>query len=64
MSFNDISYRGLWWSLCLWALSICAVLVEGIMRNNTVKIYEFGLAVLEELSFKAFFLSSLLCSVK
>ena len=34
------------------------------MMKNTVKIYEFGLAVPEEMSFKAFFLSSLLCSVK
>ena len=33
--------------------TICAIFVEGIMRNNSVKLFEFGPAVQEEMSFKA-----------
>ena len=34
--------------------TICAILVEGIMRNNGLKLFEFGLVVQEETSFKRF----------
>ena len=33
-------------------VSICAILVEGIKRNNSVKLFEFGSVVQEEMFFK------------
>ena len=33
--------------------TICAILVEGITRNNSVKLFEFG-PVVQEISFKDF----------
>ena len=32
--------------------NLCATLVEGIMRNNSLKLFEFGPVVQEETSFK------------
>ena len=32
--------------------TICAILVEGIMRYNSVKLFEFGIVVQEEMTFK------------
>ena len=43
--FKDISYIEIWWPLCLpfvqWSGTICVILVhlEGIMRNNSVKLF-------------------------
>ena len=39
MSFKDISYLELWRPLFLRSGTICAILVEGIMRNNSVKLF-------------------------
>ena len=39
MSLKDIAYLELAQPLCLWSGNICAVLVEGIMRNNSVKLF-------------------------
>ena len=36
----------------------CAILVEGIKRNNSVKLFEFGSVVQEEMSFKRFLIWS------
>ena len=38
MSFKDISYLELWWSFVQWSGTICAILVNGIMRNNLCEI--------------------------
>ena len=35
MSFKDISYLELW----KWSRTICAILVEGIMRINSMKLF-------------------------
>ena len=35
--FKDISYLELWPTLCWRSGTICAILVEGIMRNISVK---------------------------
>ena len=40
--------------------TICAILVEGIMRNNSVKLFEFGPVFQEKMSFKKYFLSGAL----
>ena len=34
--------------------TICAIVVVGIMRNNSVKLFEFGPVVQEEMSFNIF----------
>ena len=52
MSFKDVSYLELWWPLQL-SGTVYAILVEGIMRNNSVKLFEFG-PVVQEMSFKRF----------
>ena len=40
MSFKDISYLELWASPFIQrSTTICAILVEGIMRNNSVKLF-------------------------
>ena len=36
MSFKDISYLELCWPFVQRSKTICAILVEGIMRNNSV----------------------------
>ena len=41
MSFKDISYLELWQPFVQWSGTICANLVEGIMRNNSVNYFEF-----------------------
>ena len=37
MLFKDLSYLELWWPFCSGQPTICEVLVEGIMRNISVK---------------------------
>ena len=37
--FKDISYLELWQPFFHWSRTICAILVEGIMRNNSVKLF-------------------------
>ena len=39
MSFKDISYLELWQPFVQWTGTICAILEEGIMRNNPVKLF-------------------------
>ena len=39
MPFKGISYLELWQPLCSAEWNHCAVLVEGIMRNNSVKLF-------------------------
>ena len=48
MSFTDISYLEFWKP----TETICAILDEGIMGNNPVKLFEFGPVVQEEMPFK------------
>ena len=40
MPFIDISYLELWQPFVQQSGTICAILVEGIMRNNCVKIFK------------------------
>ena len=43
MSFKNISYLELWQPLCsVDPGTICAILEESIIRNNPVKLFEFG----------------------
>ena len=39
MPFKDISYLELWQPFVQRTDTICAILVEGIMRNNSVKLF-------------------------
>ena len=39
MLFKDISYLKLWWPFIQWSGTICAILVDGMMRNNSVKLF-------------------------
>ena len=39
MSFEDISYIELWQPFVKQTQNICAILVEGIMRNNSLKLF-------------------------
>ena len=39
ISFKDISYLELWWPFVQWSRTICAILVEGIMRNDSVNLF-------------------------
>ena len=39
MLFKDISYLELMQPFVQWSRTICAMLVEGIMRNNSVKLF-------------------------
>ena len=39
MSFKDISYLELWYLLVQQSATICAILVEDIMRNISVKLF-------------------------
>ena len=52
MLFKDISYLELMQPFVQWSRTICAMLVEGIMRNNSVKLFEFGPVVQEEMPFE------------
>ena len=54
MRFKDISYLELWQLFRSRSRTICAILVEGIMRNNSVKLFEFGPEVPEEMLFIRF----------
>ena len=58
MPFKVISYLKLWQPFVQQSVTICAILVEGIMRNNSVKIFEFGPVVQEAMSFKRFLILS------
>ena len=37
--FKGISYLDLWQPFVQRSVTICAILVEGIMRNNSVKLF-------------------------
>ena len=50
MLFKDIPYLEFWQPL--WTETICAILEEGIMRNNPVKYFEYRPMVQEEMRFK------------
>ena len=39
MLYKDISYLELWWPFCWRSKTIYAILVKGIMRNNSVKLF-------------------------
>ena len=39
MLFKDISYLELWLPLCSVERNHCAILVEGMIRNNSVKLF-------------------------
>ena len=39
MSLKDISYLELWKFFFQWSETNCAIFVEGIMRNNSVKLF-------------------------
>ena len=57
MLFKDISIQSSGDPFIQRSGTICAVLVEGIIRNNSVKSFEFG-PVVQEMSFKIFLISS------
>ena len=38
MSSDDIYYLQLWWPICTVNWTICAIVLEGIMRNFSVKL--------------------------
>ena len=42
MVFSDISYIELWQPFCLSEWNHLCNFVEGLMRNNSVKLFEFG----------------------
>ena len=42
MPFKDISYLELWQPFCQWIVTIFAILVEGMMRNNSLYYFELG----------------------
>ena len=44
----------IWQPFCQQSVTICAILVEEIMRNNSLKLFEFGSVVQEEMSFQRF----------
>ena len=59
MSFKDITYLELWQPFVQRSRTVCAILVEGIKRNNSVKVFfEFGPVVQEEMLFKRFLIWS------
>ena len=41
LPFKGISYLDLWQPFCSPERTICSILVEGIQRNNSVKLFEF-----------------------
>ena len=64
MSFKDISYLELWQPLVQRTRTICAIFVEGIMRNDPVKYFEFEPVVQEEMPSKGIsFLSGVLAAL-
>ena len=52
MSFKDISYLELWRPFCSAERNHLCNFIEGIMRNNSEKYFEFRPAVQEEMSFE------------
>ena len=54
MSFKDISCLELWRPFCLAMQTICAILVDDIMWNNSVKLFEFGPSVHDKMLLKIF----------
>ena len=50
--FKEISYLELWQPFCSESRTICAILVEGIIRNISVKYFAIGPVVQEEMLFK------------
>ena len=52
MSFKDISYLELWRPFCSAERNHLWNFIEGIMRNNSGKYFEFRPAVQEEMSFE------------
>ena len=52
MLFKDSTYLELWQTFFQGSGTICAISEESIMRNNSVKLFEFGPVVQEEMSFK------------
>ena len=52
--FKDNTYLELWQPFFQQNGIICAFFVEGIMRNNSVKYFEFGPVVKEDISLKRF----------
>ena len=55
MPFKGISYLELWQPFVQRSLTICAILVEGIILYNNI---EFGSVVQEKMSFKRFLIWS------
>ena len=54
MSFTDISYLELWCPFIWPSETKCAILVDCIMRNNSVKFFEFGPVVWRKCRLKIF----------
>ena len=42
MKFKDNSYLEIWWLVCLAEQNNLCIFVEGIMRNISMKLFEFG----------------------
>ena len=55
ISFKDISIFSSGGNLFQSSGTVCPILVGGIISNISVKYFEFGLVVLEEMSFKYHF---------
>ena len=58
MYFKNISYLELWRPFVQWSGIICVIVVEGIMRNNSMSLFKFGPVVQEEIWFKIFLIWS------
>ena len=54
MPFKGIFYLKLWQPFCLAERNHLCNLVEGIQRNKSFNLFEFGTVVQEEMSFKSF----------
>ena len=50
--FTNVSYLELLHPFLQRSITICAILVEGIMRNNSVRLFEFGSVIQVEMTFK------------
>ena len=44
MLFRGISYLELWQAFGQWNITICAILVIGIMRNNSVELFRIWIS--------------------
>ena len=55
--FKCTSYLELWQPFVRRSVTICAILVEGIKRNNSVIFFEFG-SMVQDMSFKRFLIWS------